>query len=190
MEYKLFDQPHSHDHDFYKDRVMADHINQGDHRPRLLQVADEVLELSKLDEIKTIGDFGCGNGGLVNYLSGMVSQKVYGYDLQPSNVNFAKEKGRPVELKDFINEEVEYPDLIICTETLEHLVSPHDFLKKASKKVRYIVASTPGYETETFHAPFHLWVWTEDSFKDIFKDFEIIKFYKTNFQFVVAKSCS
>lgn len=188
MEYKLFNTPHSHDANFYSDRAMADHINQGDHRPRLLQVADEVLELSKLSEIKTIGDFGCGNGGLIDYLSDKVDQGVYGYDLQPSNVEFAKSKGRNVSLKNFIEEEVKYPDLLICTETLEHLVDPHGFLKAASKKSNYIVASTPGYETESFHAPFHLWVWTDDSFKDIFKDWKVLKYYKTNFQFVVAKA--
>jgi len=188
MEYKLFDQPHSHDMAFYQDRAMADHINQGDHRPRLLSVADEVIELSKNEEIKTIGDFGCGNGGLISYLADKVEQKIFGYDLQPSNVQFAKEHGRPVELKDFINEEVKWPDLLICTETLEHLVDPHGFLKKASKKSKYVVASTPGYETASFHAPFHLWVWTEESFKDVFQGWEIVKYYRTNFQFVVARS--
>lgn len=188
MEYKLFDQPHSHDKEFYQDRAMADHINQGDHRPRLLQVAQEVIELSKLDEIKSIGDFGCGNGGLLAYLESEVSQRLYGYDLQPSNVRFAQKQGRPVQLKDFVNESVEWPDLLICTETLEHLVDPHGFLEKASKKSKYIVASTPGYESELFHAPFHLWVWTDESFKDIFRGWEIMKYYRTNFQFVVARS--
>lgn len=189
MEYKLFDQPHSHDRNFYDSREMADHINQSNHRPRLLQVADEVIELSKLPEIQTIGDFGCGNGGLLDYLKDKVPQKLYGYDLQQSNVSFAQDKNRPVELVDFVNEDVEYPDLLIMTETLEHLPDPHGFLERASKKSKYVVASTPGYETEGFHAPFHLWVWTDDSFKDIFKGWEVLKYYKTNFQFVVGKSC-
>lgn len=189
MEYKLFDTPHSHDRNFYDTREMADHINQSNHRPRLLQVADEIIELSKLP-LKTIGDFGCGNGGLLEYLKDKVPQEMYGYDLQQSNVDFAIERGRPVTLRDFINEEVEYPDILIVSETLEHLPDPHGFLRQASEKSKYVVASTPGYETPSFHAPFHLWVWTDDSFKDIFEGWEVTKFYKTDFQFVVGKSCS
>lgn len=188
MEYKLFNQPHSHDSNFYKDREMADHINQDQHRDRLLWIANKVIELSKDKDILTIGDFGCGNGGLLDYLKDKVTQSLYGYDLQPSNVEFAQRNDRNVLLKDFINEPVVYPDLMVCTETLEHLVSPHDFLSKVAKNTKYVLASTPGYETPSFHAPFHLWVWTDESFKDIFKDYEIIHFERGHWQYVVAKS--
>lgn len=191
MEYKVFDKPHSHDAEFYKNREMADHINQEEHRPRLLRVAEEVIKLS--DDIKTIGDFGCGNGGLIDYLSKELPDKViYGYDMQPSNVEYAKKMGRNVEFKDFINEEVVYPELLIITETLEHLPDPHGLLRKLTLKgVKYIIASTPAYETYAYHAPFHLWVWTENSFKDVFTDngWDVSQHYFYNrFQFVIAKN--
>lgn len=184
MEYKLFDTPHSHDLNFYKDREMADHINQDTHRDRLMWAAEQAIKLPG----ESIGDFGCGNGGLLDYLKDKTDKRLFGYDLQPSNVAFAQANGRPVTHKDFINEEVEWPDILIVTETLEHLVSPHDFLKKASQHVKYVVASTPGYETPSFHAPFHLWVWTDDSFKDIFKDYNVISFERGHWQYVVAKT--
>lgn len=186
MQYKLFDQPHSHDLEFYNGREMADHINQSDHRPRLLSVLEEVIQLLNLHPKYSVSDLGCGNGGLLELIP---TDNKWGYDLAQSNVADAKAKGRNVTLKDFVNEDIEIGQIVIMTETLEHLVDPHGFLKDLKEAgVKHIVASTPAYETEAFHAPFHLWVWTDDSFTKIFTDagWKIDKYYKNQFQFVVA----
>lgn len=186
MEYKKFTTPHSHDKEFYQDREMADHINQGEHRPRLLYVLEEVKQILAEHPEYSVADFGCGNGGLLELIP---TEKKWGYDLQPSNVTDAQEKERPVTFRDFVNEPVDYADIIIMTETLEHLVDPHGYLKKLKDLgVKHIIASTPAYETETFHAPFHLWVWTEDSFADVFKGsgWTVNKHIKDHFQFITA----
>lgn len=192
MEYKLFDQPHSHDKAFYENREVADHINQPNHRPRLLNTIDEIRQILSSDD--TVCDFGCGNGGLIRELQTIVPEnvKIWGYDLQPSNVRDAHKKGtNVVQYKDFVNEEVSYPTLAICTEVIEHLVDPHAFIRKlAEKGVKKVVASSPAYETPDFHAPFHLWIWTEDSYKKMFEDagWVVDRHYETpeRFQFIVA----
>lgn len=186
MQYKVFDTPHSHDKEFYKDRELADHINQHDHKPRLMTVLEYVSGILKEHPDYSVSDLGCGNGGLLELIP---TENKWGYDLQPSNVADAESKGRKVYLRDFVNEDIDVGDIVIMTETLEHLVDPHGFLKKLKDRgAKYIVASTPAYETPDFHAPFHLWVWTEDSFAQIFADagWTVKNHVIDHFQFVVA----
>ena len=187
-EYKIFEQPHSHDEAFYADREMADHINQSDHRPRLMQVLEYVANILKDHPEYSVVDLGCGNGGLLELIP---TENKWGYDLQPSNVAYAKAKGRPVDLLNFVEGEPKLGDIVIMTETLEHLVDPHGFLAKLKEKgVKWVVASTPAYETLEFHAPFHLWIWSDSSFGDMFRnsgwtvDIHEVQF----FQFVVASN--
>lgn len=184
---KTFEQPHSHDAEWYKDRELADHINQGDHRPRLMQVLEYLKDIVHPHD--SICDFGCGNGGLIREIRKEMPNTIWGYDLQPSNVEDAKEKNTPVFYSDFINEDCNYPDIAICTEVLEHLVDPDAFLQKLKLNgVRVIIASSPDYETADFHAPFHLWVFTENSYKEMFEQngWIVDVHHKDHFQFVVA----
>lgn len=186
MEHKLFDIPHSHDKAFYKDREVANHIKQEEHRPRLIKVLEYVTDLLNAYPEYSVSDFGCGNGGLLELIP---TENKWGYDLQPSNVADAKTFERPVYERDFINEYVEYGDIVICTEVLEHLPNPHAFLKKLKDEgVKYVIASTPGYETPDFHADFHLWVWTDDSFSKLFTDagWHVEEHLQGHFQFVIA----
>jgi 2-polyprenyl-3-methyl-5-hydroxy-6-metoxy-1,4-benzoquinol methylase len=117
--------------------------------------------------------------------------KIWGYDLCPANVEEAKGRGSDVELIDFILEsDLKYPQLVVCTEVLEHLVDPDAFLKKLlDNGVRYVIASSPNYETPTDHEEYHLWVFQGDSYADMFSEigYEVVKHEKSVFQFVVAK---
>jgi 2-polyprenyl-3-methyl-5-hydroxy-6-metoxy-1,4-benzoquinol methylase len=193
MRYKAFVVPHSHDADFYRDIELADHINQDGHRPRLLQVSDYVAQLTSADDRLTICDFGCGNGGLVREIEAKLPNKIWGYDLLPANVTDAHTKGndKNITYKDFITDTdgIEYPDVAICTEVLEHLVDPDAFLVRLlDNNVQCVVASSPDYETPNYHAPFHLWVFNGDSYKDMFINagWNVILHHKDFFQYIVA----
>lgn len=194
MRYKTFDKPHSHDAEWYKDREVADHINQSGHRPRLMQVQDFLLQILEQFPDLTICDFGCGNAGLIREIESKVSNKIWGYDLCPANVEDAHEKGNKdnVFYKDFVIEsDIEYPDVAICTEVLEHLVDPDTFIKKLlDNGVKFIIASSPDYETPDYHAPFHLWVFNGDSYKEMFVDagWNVVLHHKDYFQYIVAQS--
>lgn len=192
MRYKTFDTPHSHDAEWYKDRELADHINQGGHRPRLMQVLEYLIQIVGDNSEITIADFGCGNGGLIREIEKKLPNKIWGYDLAPSNIEDAVQKGNSQNIKylDFVNEPVEFPDIAISTEVLEHLVDPDAFIKRLlDNGVKYIIASSPDYETPSYHAPFHLWVFNGDSYKEMFENagWEVVLHYKNHFQYIVAK---
>ena len=189
MRYKTFDKPHSHDAEWYKDREVADHINQSGHRPRLIRVLEYLTIVIKPED--TICDFGCGNGGLIREIEKVIPNKIWGYDLAHSNVNDAHIKGNNnIFYKDFIIEdEIEYPNIAICTEVLEHLVDPDSFIKKLMDNgVKTIIASSPDYETPRYHAPFHLWVFNGDSYKEMFEQvgWEVNLHLKDHFQYIIA----
>jgi hypothetical protein len=119
--------------------------------------------------------------------------KIWGYDLLPANVKDAHSKGNSNNIfyQDFITNEVgiEYPNIAICTEVLEHLVNPDEFLKRLlDNGVQYIIASSPDYETPTYHAPFHLWVFNGDSYREMFEQagWEVVLHHKNFFQYIIA----
>lgn len=193
MRYKTFINPHSHDEDFYMDIDLADHINQQEHRPRLMQVLDFVSQLTSEDSRLTICDFGCGNGGLIREIESNISNKVWGYDLLPANIKDAHSKGNTenIKYKNFITdtEGIEYPDIAICTEVLEHLVDPDEFLVRLlNNNVQCVVASSPDYENPNYHAPFHLWIFNGDSYKEMFEKtgWKVILHHKDFFQYIIA----
>jgi 2-polyprenyl-3-methyl-5-hydroxy-6-metoxy-1,4-benzoquinol methylase len=193
MEYKLFDKPQFHDKAFHKDRELADHINEPAHALRLyISGAYALYFLRFKEEIKTVGDFGAGNGGLLEFLKNNLDRKdikLYGYDLMPTNIENAKSKGLDIELKDFTVDDIVYPDFLIMTEILEHLIDPHGQLEKVPKGT-YILATVPSYETLTEHYEFHNWVWAENSFFNMFPNcgFELMQTAVVNsIQLVVAK---
>lgn len=195
MRHQLFEtgKPHSHDSEFYKDIPAADHINQpdGGHRFRLFKTLEHLMEI--IDEDDTICDFGCGNGGLIREIQKHLANEIWGYDLMPNNIKDANSKGTTnIQLCDFVvdpNNEVKYPTIAICTEILEHLENPDGFLVRLKENgVKAIIASSPNYETPSYHAPGHLWVFNGDTYKEMFDNtgWTVKLFWKDFFQYIIA----
>jgi trans-aconitate methyltransferase len=174
--YRLFDQaPEYSTAEWHKDRAVSDHIHEAAHRGRLVRALADVTYLLDFDqEAKTVGDFGCGNGGMLWMLKQrMPDIKTWGYDISPLAVEWATEKyGVNATLVDFPNDpHIKVPDIAVLTETLEHLVDPPDFLKRLKHGgVRWIVASSPMWEDDQNHYEFHLWAWDSQGFKKLFAD--------------------
>jgi hypothetical protein len=193
--YQLFEdgKPHSHDAAFYEPLEVADHINQeaGGHRFRLMKTLADLQQVVQPED--TICDFGCGNGGLIREIENIIPNKIWGYDLLPANVTDAQQKSSAnIIYYDFIldsDNKIEYPSIAICTEVLEHLVDPDGFLVKLKNNgVKTILATSPFYETPTYHAPGHLWVFTEDSYKEMFVNagWNVVVHFKDYFQYIIA----
>jgi len=181
MEYCFFDKanPPKYDYDFYKTGIYVkgfDHFNNYAHN-LLMQVAAGLLKYLlrfKSNEIKKIIDLGCGNGGFLKYVIDDKREWV-GYDLCKANCELAVKKFEnrgnvKIIYKDFLECDIN-ADLIIITEVLEHLINPHDLLKKINSK--YILASIPLGETPEKRVGrgknrIHLWGWDEQGFKDLF----------------------
>lgn len=175
--HRFFGKPQFHDADFYKDREVSDHIHEQGHRGRVLRALHDVLYLLDFDpKAKTVGDFGCGSGGLLWQLNERVNFKAedtWGYDLSPKATEFAAQKYKVnAQCMDFTNgSSVRIPDIAVLTETLEHLVDPPAFLAKLKNGgVRWVVASCPLFETPENHYEYHLWAWDGEGFKKMFRD--------------------
>lgn len=198
MEFKLFDKPdyaagRPGDAAWYRDREVSDHIHQdGMHRGRLLEALDLVLSLQST----SISDWGAGNGGLLHEI-GKARPDVlrWGYDMSPLAVKHAQEiYGERVQLLDVINGAPAAGDLVILTEFLEHIVSPHELLRKLLQHpaAHSLVASSPCNETPADFYEYHLWAWTRGSFAQMFEraGWKVLRHYlrvDVNTQFVLAE---
>lgn len=166
MEWKLFNgtNPEFAKADWYQDIESAHHLEEDHHRDRLLAAFDMVNIAIKMGG-KTVVDLGCGDGGLLQLLKEN-SIKSWGYDLMPKNIDYSVNvRGVDARYTDFKNDEIEYADIAVMTEVLEHLEDPHGTVKNIPSK--FLITSSPYNETDQHHYEFHLWAWDNQGYKDL-----------------------
>ncbi len=178
---------------WYLQRDRARHVEEDLHRPRLELAASMVIEAADTYGLSTVSDLGSGDGGLLWLLKNQRPDlKTWGYDLQESNtVPAVEERGVDVRYGDIINGEIEYGDISVATELIEHLLVPNDFLTQLHANTRVVVASSPWTETAESHYPFHTWAWSVEGYRKLFErnNFEVIRHEQTGmFQVIMAKS--
>jgi hypothetical protein len=165
MEARLFDPgtvPDCSTPEWYADRDRAHHLEEGAHASRLAMAATFAQSCISDFGACSVVDLGAGDGGLLSCLRGA---SVHGYDLQPSNVAGATERGVRVRLGDVLTDRIRWAEVALATEMLEHLVDPHRFLKRIRAHARFLVASSPAFETAENHYEFHLWAWDREGFR-------------------------
>lgn len=169
MEWKLFkDSSEYITAEWYEDRDAAHHLEQPGHRERLLAAHQFVLDAIEMGA-ETVVDLGCGDGGMLSLLKES-NIKSWGYDLAPKNIKYANEV-REVDARytDFNNDStIEYADIAIMTEVLEHLEDPHGVVKALPSK--YLIASSPYHETDKNYYEFHLWAWDVVGYNNLLED--------------------
>lgn len=167
MEWKFFDG----DSEFatakwYEDRDSAHHLEESIHKDRLVSSSWLVKQAMEMGA-KTAVDLGCGDGGLLQLLKDM-GIKCWGYDLMPKNIQYAVEvRGVDARYTDFNSDDIEYGDVAIMTEVLEHMTDPHKVVRELPSK--FLVASSPYNETDANHYEFHLWAWDKDGYDDLIR---------------------
>lgn len=169
MEARLFtDVPEYTTPEWYSSRERAPHLEQGAHQWRLAQAKRLVV----LSGARTVSDLGAGDGGLLSTLPGL---EAWGYDLQQTNIDGAKERGVDVRYADFLTAPVDYGELSVCTEVIEHLVDPHGFVRSVQSE--WIVASSPVNETVESHYGFHLWVFDVEGYRALMRQggYEVVE---------------
>lgn len=145
--------------------------------------AEYVQEARDRFGLVSVSDMGAGDGGLLSLVRGCC----WGYDLQPANVDAAlHERLVPVSLADFTRDRVEWGDIAVCTETLEHMIDPHGWLAQVPS--RCVVASSPDGETEACHYEFHAWGWSQAGYRAMFESagFRVVRHACFGFQVVLA----
>jgi SAM-dependent methyltransferase len=166
MEWKLFEGDNSEftTSKWYEGREAAHHLEQVGHRDRLLIAAEFVKDCMKLGA-RTAVDLGCGDGGLLQLLKETGIQ-AWGYDLMQTNIDHAVQvRNVDARYTDFNSDDIEYGDVVILTETLEHMIDPHKVVRELPSK--FIVASSPYNENDINHYEFHLWAWDKQGYDNL-----------------------
>jgi 2-polyprenyl-3-methyl-5-hydroxy-6-metoxy-1,4-benzoquinol methylase len=149
--------------EWYAERESAPHVDQDLHRPRL-DAAAHYVQMMVDGRRRTVVDLGAGDGGLLSLLPASVKEHAWGYDLQQSNVDAAAHRGVDVRYGDVINGEVDWGDIAVATEMLEHLIDPHEFVRRIWQHSTVLIASSPWTETREEHYDFHTWAWDLDGY--------------------------
>lgn len=175
MEWKLFegDVPFVSTAEFHADRERARHLEQPDHRPRLLHAAGFVLAAARMSaarsgETATVSDLGCGDGGLLSLIQDQT--KAWGYDFAPANAAGWVERGVSAEALDVFGADrdaVKFGDIAVVTEVLEHLADPHGVVRWIGENSRFVVASSPWGERPGFHDECHAWAFDQRGYRDL-----------------------
>lgn len=167
-EWRLFEAgtvPECTTAQWYAGRDRAPHVDQGAHRGRLLLARDMVLDAIDRLGCRSVVDLGAGDGGLLSLLPAGKAL-AWGYDLQQSNVGPARsERGVDVRYGDVVHGDIEWAEVAVCTEMLEHLLEPHEFVRRVGQHTRVIVASSPFTETGQSHYEFHVWAWDTPGYR-------------------------
>lgn len=167
VEHRFFDEgttPFVSTEAYHALRARAPHLEQPGHQPRLLRTAELIEQLQP----SSIVDLGCGDGGLLSLLRDTIPS--WGYDFQPSNEPAWRERRVDATLRDVFNtrDTIEWGELAVLTEVLEHLVDPHGTVRWVAAHVRYVIASSPHGETPDDHDENHAWAWDRDGYVRLF----------------------
>lgn len=162
--------------EFHADRARAPHLEQEVHVGRLRRAAafinDAALRRSAghtsgepIGHLR-VSDLGCGDGGLLSLLDDF---EAWGYDFQPSNQGGWRDRGVTASLRDVFGDAqrsgIEFGDVSVVTEVLEHLADPHAVVRWIGDHSRYLVASSPWNETPESHDACHAWAWDLDGYR-------------------------
>lgn len=169
-EWRLFDEgttPECTTAGWYAGRDNAAHLEDPHHRPRLVKSSLMVAQAAYSYQRSTVVDLGAGDGGLLSLLGPRL--KGWGYDLAPAAVEAAKRRGVDVRLGDVLSGPIEWGQIAVATEMLEHLVDPHGLVKTIRQNCSAVVASSPFIERPGNHYEFHTWAWDFDGYAEMFR---------------------
>jgi trans-aconitate methyltransferase len=109
--------------------------------------------------VRSVTDLGCGDGALLALLATVMPAglPMWGYEINAGDVAYARGRGLDVRQASILDPGLEYGDLLIATEVLEHLADPEAFLRGLPGKL--LIVSSPSAETGDWHNPIHAWAW-------------------------------
>lgn len=170
-EWRLFEEgtvPECTTAEWYLGREHAPHVDQPVHRDRLTATATLVVQAVFQSRLQTVVDLGSGDGGLLSLLGPRITK--WGYDLMPANVEAAKKRGVDVRYGDVLTGDIEWGQVAVATEMLEHLVDPHGFLRMILQNSEALVCSSPWDERPGKAYEFHTWAWDIEGYRGMVED--------------------
>jgi Methyltransferase domain len=149
------------------DRPWMNLEDQPGFRQRAAMVAGLASLILAIDPaVVTVIDLGCGDGSLLSRVTLPPFVRAWGYELGSGDVAYARTHGRDVRQADILNDPVEYGDLIIVSEVLEHLEDPTAFLK-ALPPDGLLIASSPSAEHPGWFNPIHSWAFDLAGYREL-----------------------
>lgn len=179
MQWRLFREgtnPAYTRKEFFTGHVWINPATQRGHAARTDMVADMVIEaLLGPHDVTSVTDLGCGDGALIQKIERRAAVErldvdVWGYDLGVQNIHVATTlrmvDGRIGDILDGKTPDgadLDYGDLVVATEVVEHLVDPHGFIK--ALPARLAILSSPFDENDTSFYEHHAWAWDTDGYR-------------------------
>ena len=162
--WKLFDDVLPEPPDMLASRGWMDLERQ----PGFTQRADMVAGLVGLiaalrPDMRTVTDLGCGDGSMMKRFPSTL--KAWGYELGAGDVAEGRARGLDVRQADIIHGDLEYGDLLVASEVLEHLGNPQSFLQLLPD--RLLIVSSPSKETGDWHNAIPAWAWDMDGYREL-----------------------
>jgi SAM-dependent methyltransferase len=188
MEWKLFDPqnpPPVANPDFLRNQGWMRLAGQPGFRERSTMVREMVADVLRWcgPYVHRVTDLGCGDGAMLRVLAddlakaGILRHNITGYDIGASDIAYANKTG-PFEFRlANIHRDLSILTLgqmNIMTEVLEHMTDPHGFLLELGEILRdspgqtFLLATSPGSETDEWHNDIHLWAWDWEGYAQMF----------------------
>lgn len=120
-----------------------------DHQVRVRESIDFIRQ--QVGPVAAAADLSCGNGQIIDGIDAEIRVKG----------DFAPGYGITGPIESTLPR-IGMVDLLICSETLEHLDDPDSVLVSARSRCRSIFVSTPTWETAAHNNPEHYWAWGLD----------------------------
>lgn len=151
--------------EWHAPRARARHLEEEPHGGRLHQSL-EFARLAATDGAASLVDLGAGDGGFLSLVAAHLPQlEAWGYEFTPANIAGALERGVTVHQANFLTHVLEWGDIAVITEVLEHLDKPYVQLERARwEGARYLICSSPVGETPESHDEAHVWGWDMEAY--------------------------
>jgi ubiquinone/menaquinone biosynthesis C-methylase UbiE len=112
--------------------------------------ARQIIEIMRTNEIEPtcICEVGCGAGELLNCLHQQLPENIvfHGYEISPQAFELCQDKKNDkvhFYLKDLLEDESAFFDLVLCIDVLEHVEDYFGFLRRLRKKGKYKIFHIP-----------------------------------------------
>jgi hypothetical protein len=153
--------------EFFEAHPWISPVHQLGHAERTAMVANLIRTFVADYDISSLVDLGCGDGSLLGQLKD-IPISMWGYDAGTQNRQRAIDEGLDVRQADLLTTTLEYGELIVATEVVEHLVDPRKFI--AGLPGDRLVLSSPSAETGDWHYEHHSFAWDMPGYAAMISD--------------------